>query len=203
MSTDKYLTIKKASEGIYRDRGSRFLAFVQPALSVEECVNQLELFRQTYRDARHHCFAYRLNPEDEIYRYSDDGEPNGTAGRPIFEQLKAHKLFNVNLIVVRYFGGTLLGTGGLYQAYKKAAGNALSHAIIIESEMTRDIEIQFPYTSIDRIMQWIDKEHFHIVDKEFTLTGKIVLRVRKGRIDDVMQTIKGLPETRGVILNNQ
>jgi uncharacterized YigZ family protein len=123
---DSYRTFEKPAEGFYRDRNSRFLAFAYAVESVEQVNEILALLRKKYHDARHHCYAYRINPEKEQYRMNDDGEPSGTAGRPIYNQLVSNNLINALIVVVRYFGGTLLGTRGLINAYKSAAGDAIN-----------------------------------------------------------------------------
>lgn len=190
MESDKYLTLAEPSTGIFRDRGSRFLAYAYPADTAEQCMAQLEKLKQKHHDARHHCFAYRLSPEKDIYRYSDDGEPNGTAGRPIYEQILSHNLYQVHVVVVRYFGGTLLGAGGLYQAYKNAAAEALSAANIIETYLTSDVELLFSYSIMTPVMKWLDREQPKIIEKEFTDTARIVLRIRKSETDNIMEKLK-------------
>lgn len=190
MMEDRYLTLSAPSEGNFSDRGSRFLAFAFPATTEEECFDQLKTLKKLHHGARHHCFAYRLNPEQELSRYSDDGEPGGTAGRPIYEQILSRNLFNVHVVVVRYFGGVLLGTGGLHQAYKKAAADALEQARIMEASITRDIEITFPYESMNLVMQWVDRAHPQVVNKEFTNHGKIIVRTEKSRVDSILEKFK-------------
>ncbi|NOY37400.1 MAG: YigZ family protein [Chlorobi bacterium] len=202
-NTDTYFTLSHPATGIFRDRGSRFLSFAYPARTSEECAGQLEKLRHEYRDARHHCYAYRLDPEKDICRYSDNGEPNGTAGRPVYEQILAHHLFNVHLVVVRYFGGTLLGTGGLYQAYKKAAADALSNADIIESFITKDLKLRFSYSVMNQIMQWIDREHPEIISKDFGESGNMIVRVRKSKAEDIIERLRIIPEVKINILHQE
>ena len=125
---DTYKTIANRSEGLYKDKGSKFLAFAIPVEGIEEVNLELEQFRKSYFDARHVCYAYMLGVDGEQYRVYDDGEPSGTAGRPILGQIRSFGLSNVLVVVVRYFGGVLLGTGGLTVAYKTAAAAALSNA---------------------------------------------------------------------------
>ena len=132
MSTaDKYLTIEKNSDGIFKDRGSKFLAFAYPVSSPEEIKIILAELRKKYHDARHHCYAYMLGAEKETYRSNDDGEPSSSAGKPILGQIQSNNLSNILIVVVRYFGGTLLGVGGLINAYRSAAADAIRNANII------------------------------------------------------------------------
>ncbi|MCQ2336274.1 MAG: YigZ family protein [Paludibacteraceae bacterium] len=123
----KSATITKISEGIYKDKGSKFLAFAHHVESVDEAKSIIAKYKKEHHKARHVCFAYRIGDNAEIYRGCDDGEPSGTAGRPILHQLELEKLTNAMIVVVRYFGGTLLGTGGLVRAYKEAAADALKN----------------------------------------------------------------------------
>ena len=132
MGKDNYLSIEKRSEGIYKDRGSKFLAFAFPVYQEDEIKDILAELRKEYHDARHHCYAYRLGASKEIYRVNDDGEPSSSAGKPIFGQIQSNDLSNILIVVVRYFGGTLLGVGGLINAYRSAAADALINASIIE-----------------------------------------------------------------------
>ena len=123
---DSYKTLENPAEGIYREKGSRFLAFGYPVHNEEEIKIRVAALRKKYHDARHHCYAYRLGPAGETYRVNDDGEPSGTAGKPIYGQLLSNNLTNVLVVVVRYFGGTLLGTGGLITAYRSATSDMLA-----------------------------------------------------------------------------
>ncbi|PLX14682.1 MAG: YigZ family protein, partial [Marinilabiliales bacterium] len=132
---DQYLTISKPSEGLFKDRGSKFLAFAYPVSSEEEIKAFQEQLRSDYHDARHHCYAYMLGPKKENYRANDDGEPSSTAGKPILGQIRSFDLTNILIVVIRYFGGTKLGVGGLINAYKTAAEEALKNAKIIRKTL--------------------------------------------------------------------
>lgn len=152
MSTaDTYRTITNPSEGLYKEKGSKFLAFAYPIQDEAQAQSYIDTLRSRYHDARHHCYAYALGPNREKYRYYDDGEPSGTAGKPIYGQILSYDVTDVLIIVVRYFGGTLLGTGGLIQAYKTAAANALQNAQIVEHTIGRKIVLRFEYASLDRV----------------------------------------------------
>jgi uncharacterized YigZ family protein len=176
---DTYRTIKKPSEGIFRDRGSKFLAFAYPVGNTEEIREILSGLRRQYHDARHHCYAYRLGAAKEIYRTHDDGEPSGSAGNPILGQIKSHDLSNILIVVVRYFGGTKLGVGGLIQAYRSAAAHAIQHARIITVAEQDLIEIVFPYTLMSEVMKFIREEGVRIMEQEFGESCQIRGLIRK------------------------
>lgn len=130
---DEYLTISKPSEGLFKDRGSKFLAFAYPVSSEDEIKEIQEHLRSEYHDARHHCYAYMLGKDKNVFRANDDGEPSSTAGKPILGQIKSYDLTNILIVVIRYFGGTKLGVSGLINAYKTAAEEALKNAKIINT----------------------------------------------------------------------
>lgn len=166
MPTDSYKTISGHAEGLYKDKGSKFLAFAEPVCSVEEVKALLDKYKKDYYDARHVCYAYKIlmsaNPllepkaaDNEIYRANDDGEPSGTAGRPILGQITSKGVTNVLVVVVRYFGGILLGTGGLIVAYKEATQDALNNATIVETDILVKRELKFPYEKMNDIMKLI------------------------------------------------
>jgi uncharacterized YigZ family protein len=160
MEDDYYLTISGRSEGSYKDRGSKFLSFAFPVGSEEEVKMYLEQLRKTYHDARHHCYAWKIG--SEFFRANDDGEPANSAGKPILAQIHARELTNVLVIVVRYFGGTLLGVGGLIQAYKSAASEALENAKILKKYFYRHYEIHYPYQDTNTVMSILrDFETIH------------------------------------------
>lgn len=192
-ASDTYRSIKKSSGGIFRDRGSKFLAFAYPVYSVEEIKSILGNLRKKYHDARHHCYAYRLGADKMKYRANDDGEPSGSAGKPILGQIQANDLSNILIVVVRYFGGTLLGVGGLINAYRSAAASALQSAGIVEGVESDFIVIRFPYALTNDIMKIIDQEKMKIREQEFTDICKVGVMVRKSRTIQVLEKIKKLP----------
>lgn len=159
--TDEYRTIRKASEGIYREKGSRFISLVLPVRDENEIKSHLEAVRKQHHEARHHCFAWVLGSEGERWRANDDGEPSGTAGRPILGQIRSQGLTNILLVVSRYFGGTLLGAGGLINAYRTAAASAISNAEIIDHVVHDQYEISFPYQSMNDVMKIIKEEEIN------------------------------------------
>lgn len=152
-SPERYITISRQAEGLYKDKGSRFLAFAEPVSTAEEAKTKIESYRRKYHDARHVCFAYVVGAERTDFRSSDDGEPSGTAGKPILGQLNARSLTNTLVVVVRYFGGILLGTGGLVVAYRSAAADALDNAGIEERDVTIRKTLVFPYEQTNSVMR--------------------------------------------------
>ena len=156
--TDVYTTIKSASTAVFKDRGSRFIGLAYPVSSQEEVKPILDSLRKEYHDARHHCFAYMIGYQRLIWRINDDGEPSGTAGKPILGQINSANLTNILIVVVRYFGGTLLGVPGLINAYRSAASEALSNAEIIECIVRDFYRLDFPYVSINDVMKILKEE---------------------------------------------
>ncbi len=192
---DTYRTIKQRSEGVFRDRGSKFLAFAFPVYTTDEIKKTLAELQKEYHDARHHCYAYRLGAAKEIFRANDDGEPSGTAGKPILGQIRSNDLSNILIVVVRYFGGTLLGVGGLINAYRTAAANAIHDAIIITAAEQDLIEINFPYVIMNKIMKIIRDEEMKILEQDFTETCKIKAFIRKSRTTQVLNRLSFTEET--------
>lgn len=141
------------AEGLFKDRGSRFLSCAYPVASAVEALELVSRLRSEYHDARHHCFAYRIGADGDIYRANDDGEPSGTAGRPILGQLLSAELTNVLIVVVRYFGGVKLGVSGLMAAYKEAARDVIANAHIVEKVVEQQFSITFNYTEMNAVMR--------------------------------------------------
>jgi uncharacterized YigZ family protein len=156
--SDTYKTIAAESKGLFKDRGSRFIAIATPVSSQEEIKNILEELRKEYHDARHHCYAWMLTPDRQAWRVNDDGEPSGTAGRPIIGQINSRGLTNIIVVVIRYFGGTLLGVSGLINAYRSAAEDALSNAQIVEKHVTESWLVKFPYTAMNDVIKVMKDE---------------------------------------------
>jgi uncharacterized YigZ family protein len=165
--TETYLTIHIQSNGIYKENVSRFLSFALPVKDIEEVKMKLTAYKKEYHDARHVCYAYMLGAEREDFRANDDGEPSGTAGRPILGQINSRGLTNVLVIVVRYFGGILLGTGGLITAYKEAASDALEQAEIVELTVDCTLEVFFEYPVMDVVMNAIKQHQAQINTQKF------------------------------------
>jgi uncharacterized YigZ family protein len=167
MATFSFHTIKGQSTGSYKELGSKFLAFAYPVKSEEEIKTHIEGLKKKYFDARHHCFAWMLGEDKSRNRAFDDGEPNHSAGDPILGQIKSKNLTNVLVVVVRYFGGVKLGVGGLIQAYKTAAEEALNNAIIIEEDVIHYIKLYYPYESTTDVMRLVKEFELNIVRQEF------------------------------------
>ena len=175
--TDKYLTLEELSEGLYKDKGSRFYAFVFPVASVDDAKKKLDEYRKKYHDARHVCYAYVVGKTDEdcVTRSSDDGEPSGTAGKPMLTQLVSNGLHDVMAVVVRYFGGVLLGTGGLVVAYRSAMEDALQNAHIVEKT------VEFDYEKMNSIMKVVKDNSLKIVSQQFDLKCSVTVLVPKSK----------------------
>ena len=190
-----YKTIKGSSKGYYKEKGSKFIALAYPIESEEQFKEVYLAVKKEYHDARHHCFAYRLYPESETVRSSDDSEPSGTAGKPILNQLYSSELFNLVVIVVRYFGGTKLGVSGLINAYKLATQDAITNAGIKLIHISRNLRLEFKYPLMNDIMRIVKQENLTIVDQDFQLDCMINIEVKKSVFEKVYMRFNNL---RGV-----
>lgn len=184
---DTYKTIRSVSKGICREKGSRFLAFAIPVSSQDEIKPILENYRKEYHDARHHCFAYMIGYDKSIWRSNDDGEPSGTAGKPIMGQINSYDLTNILIIVVRYFGGTLLGVSGLIAAYRSAAAEAIASAEIIECTIREYYRLSFPYTSMNDVMKVIKEENLVQSEQQFEIDCNIKIGIRLSAKDQTLR----------------
>ncbi|OEJ99873.1 IMPACT family protein [Roseivirga misakiensis] len=164
---DSFLTISNSAEGLYKEKGSKFIAVAFPVTSVEAVKEKLELLRKDYYDARHHCYAYVLGHDGSETRANDDGEPNHSAGDPILGQIKSKNLTNTLLVVVRYFGGTKLGVSGLINAYKTAAFEALEEAQIVKREITETVILRFPYDEMNEVMKLVKDLELNIKGQDY------------------------------------
>ena len=194
MQEDTFKTIRALSEGLYKEKGSKFLAFAHPVESVSEVKLLLEQYRKTYYDARHVCFAYALGPKAAETRSNDDGEPSGTAGRPILGQIQSADLTNVLVVVIRYFGGVLLGTGGLVTAYKTAASEALQNALVEEKTIDADFSVRFEFPFMNEVMKLVKSLDAQIVSQDYDMDCGMTLRIRK-RDAERLETALGKIET--------
>jgi uncharacterized YigZ family protein len=165
--SDTYKTIITPTEGIYKEKGSKFLSFAIPVSSADEVKEIVKNYRKEYYDSRHVCYAYMLGADRKEFRANDDGEPSGTAGRPILGQINSRELTNILVIVVRYFGGILLGTGGLVVAYKEATTDALDQAEVIEKTVDESISIIFDYVLMNEVMRIIKDTNAQISSQNF------------------------------------
>ena len=190
---DLYRTIKQRSEGVFRDRGSKFLAFAFPVYTTDEIKTILADMKKQYHDARHHCYAYRLGAAKTVYRANDDGEPSGSAGNPILGQIRSFDLSNILIIVVRYFGGTLLGVGGLINAYRSAAASAIQNATIITDAEQDLIEMEFPYALMNEIMKIIRDEGMKLQVQDYEEACTVRALIRKSRTSRLIERFSGRP----------
>jgi len=195
MESDSYITIKSSSEGIYKEKGSRFMAFAFPVSNQEEIKPIIDKIRKEHHEARHHCYAYMIGPERMTWRVNDDGEPSGTAGRPILGQINSFGLTNILIVVSRYFGGTLLGVSGLINAYRSASADAIKNGEIIECTMQEFYEITYQYISMNAVMTILKEEDIAQSDQSFDLECRIKLNFRasaKEKILNRLSRIEGL-----------
>ena len=176
---DSYRTIKFLSEGTYSEKRSKFLAFAIPVRSVDEVKQIVAEYQKKYYDARHVCYAYMLGAERKEFRANDNGEPSGTAGKPILGQINSKELTDILIIVVRYFGGVKLGTSGLIVAYRLAAAEAIAAAEIIEKTVDEDITFFFEYPFMNDVMRIVKEEEPQIVSQGFDNDCTMTLRIRK------------------------
>jgi uncharacterized YigZ family protein len=177
--SDTYKTIIAPTEGIYKEKGSKFLSFAIPVSSADEVKEIVKNYRKEYYDSRHVCYAYMLGADRKEFRANDDGEPSGTAGRPILGQINSRELTNILVIVVRYFGGILLGTGGLVVAYKEATTDALDQAEVIEKTVDETIAILFDYVLMNEVMRIIKDTNAQISSQSFENQCEMQLSIRK------------------------
>ena len=184
-----YKTIAEPSSGTYKDKGSKFLAFAFPVTREESIREIVEDIRKKYFDARHHCYAYRLGPEKKDFRSNDDGEPSGTAGKPILGQLLSHDLTDIVIVVVRYFGGTLLGTSGLIQAYKLASADALQNASIIQKFVYVTYILHFDYVHMNTVMKIIKDFDLLAYDQDFQITCSLKIKIKLDEEANVLSKI--------------
>jgi uncharacterized YigZ family protein len=176
---DIYKTIETTGQGLYKEKGSRFISFAIPVLNETEVKRELELLRNKYHDARHHCYAYVIGFDKNGSRANDDGEPSGTAGRPILGQIVSADLTNTLIVVIRYFGGIKLGVSGLIQAYRTAAKEAIGQTNIISRIVSDIYELEFSYITMNDVMRIIKEESCTILSTQFELQNKITIMVRK------------------------
>lgn len=176
---DSYKTISSLAEGTYTEKRSKFLAFAMPVTTVDEVKQYVAEYSKRYYDARHCCYAYMLGHERLDFRANDNGEPSGTAGKPILGQINSNELTNILIIVVRYFGGIKLGTSGLIVAYKAAAAEALANAEVIERTVDEDVSFIFEYPFMNDVMRIVKEEEPQIVTQGYDMDCTMTLRIRK------------------------
>lgn len=176
---EKYFTIEKSVESIYKEKGSKFLSFLYPVSSVDEVKEYLTQLKKKYYDATHHCYAYIIGYDKETFRMNDDGEPSSTAGKPIYGQLQSNDLTNVLLVVVRYFGGTKLGVSGLIKAYKESSAECIALAEIVEKQVKHKYNIYFAYEDMNVVMNILKQNNAEQKNQIFDLNCQIEVLIDK------------------------
>lgn len=188
--TDEYKTISGASEGTYSELRSKFLAFAHPATTVEEAMAFVEQYQKKYYDARHVCWAYMIGPEREVFRSNDNGEPSGTAGKPILGQINSLGLTDVVVLVVRYFGGVKLGTSGLIVAYRTAAAEALANAETVVRTVDDEWTFSFEYPFMTAVMKIVRDMDARIVSQSYDMDCSMTVALRKGKMDELKEKVR-------------
>jgi len=188
-SDDQYYTIAEASEGTFRDKGSRFIGYAYPIDSEAEIRDVLSGLRTSHPKARHFCWAYRLGPDKNMFRLNDDGEPAGSSGRPILNTILSGALTNVFVVVVRYFGGTLLGVPGLINAYKMATAEALNNCTIVERTINDFYHVSFPYSSTNSVMKIIKEERLKVLDQKFDTNSELTIELPKSKAAGILSRL--------------
>lgn len=189
---DFYTTIEKPSSAEFKDRGSKFIAFAFPVESADDFKKQLQILKKEHPKAVHHCFAYRIGTDGNNFRSSDDGEPSGTAGKPILGQVDSKGITNVAVIVVRYWGGTMLGVPGLINAYKTSAALALQVTPVVEKQIEVNYSIEFDYTQMNDVMMVMKQFNCTIHANEMKLFCNIKAGIPKNRLDGVLNRLEDL-----------
>lgn len=198
--TDTYKTIGMPSEGLYKEKGSKFIAYSFPVTSELQIKEITARLKKEHHSARHHCFAWRLGSDLKLFRVNDDGEPSGTAGRPIFGQIQQHELTDILVVVVRYFGGILLGTSGLTSAYKQAALEAIHNAVIVEKIIETTIEVNFDYLAMNDFMLVLKEFQLEMKESRFDLTCEAKILVRKQLTSAVLEKLEKIDKLNASII---
>jgi uncharacterized YigZ family protein len=193
---DTYFTIEEPAEGIFRDKGSKFIAYAYPFKDENRLKEIIGELKSLHPKARHHCWAYRLSPDRSVFRVNDDGEPSGTAGRPILNALLSKDVTNILVVVVRYFGGTLLGVPGLINAYKTATQEALTNAIIVEKTVNDVYQIDFEYLAMNDVMRVIKDENITVLDQQFDNACIMIVEMRKMHVNAFVQKMEKVEGAR-------
>jgi uncharacterized YigZ family protein len=197
LENDTYKTISTASEEVlYKEKNSKFFGYAFPVTTEEEIKEILEGLRKTHFSARHWCYAYQIGTEKIQYRANDDGEPNNSAGMPIYGQIQSFEVTNVLIVVVRYFGGVKLGVGGLITAYKTAAQMAMENAEIIECTIDKNFIISFGYAHMNKVMRIIKEKNLQIVSQKMEMDCEIQISIRKKNVQKLLDTFENLYEIK-------
>ena len=190
MFDDTYKEVKSHTTGIYKEKGSKFIAYSYPVYSEQEVKERLEEVKKLEHSARHHCYAYVLHTDKSAWRVNDDGEPSSTAGKPILAQIQLIGLTNILIIVVRYFGGVKLGIPGLIRSYKTAAAIAISNATIITKTIKEHYEVSFKYPLMNNAMRLVKSFNLEVVNTDFQIDCNLIFAVPKSKADNVVETFK-------------
>jgi uncharacterized YigZ family protein len=182
MTEDIYLTISERSEAIYTEKRSKFIAVALPVCTTDEIKEHIDFYQKKYYDARHVCYAYMLGAERKDFRANDNGEPSGTAGKPILGQINSNALTDILIVVIRYFGGIKLGTGGLIAAYKASAAGAIAQAQIVEKTVNEDVSFMFEYPFMNDVMRIVKEEEPEMINHSYPTDCSMVLRIRISRM---------------------
>ena len=193
---DTYKTIIGVAEGIYTEKRSKFIAIAIPVHTVEEIKQHLDIYQKKYYDARHVCYAYMLGHERKDFRANDNGEPSGTAGKPILGQINSNGLTDILIVVVRYFGGIKLGTSGLIVAYKAAAAEAISNATIIEKTVDDEIAVAFEYPFMNDVMRIVKEEEPEILEQSYDMDCLMKLRIRRSMMEKLRARLEKVETAR-------
>ena len=193
---DSFLTIAAPSEGIYTEKRSKFLAFAFPVSTTEQVKELVDAHAKKYYDARHVCYAYMLGHERLVFRANDNGEPSGTAGKPILGQINSNELTDILIIVVRYFGGVKLGTSGLIQAYKAAAAEAIAAATIVERTVNEQVTVSFEYPLMNQVMRVVKEEEPVLVSQAFDNDCLMTLSIRASLMPRLRQRLEKIDGVR-------
>lgn len=196
LAPDDYLSIKASSEGLYKDNGSRFLSLAYPVKSAEEAEEIVKKLRKEHYDATHHCYAYRIGLKGEPWRANDDGEPSGTAGRPILGELLSRNLSDILVVVVRWFGGVKLGVPGLIKAYRTATQEALLNAETITKTATLPLKITFPYSQTDKVLRELRKRNIEDSDKKFEEECSLTAHVPLSKTESLKEILLKIEDVR-------
>jgi len=199
---DTYNTIDTLSEGTFRDKGSKFIAYAYPFTDENGLKDILTEVKNAHPKARHHCYAYRLGMDRSVYRVNDDGEPSGSAGRPILNTLLSSDLTNILVVVVRYFGGTLLGIPGLINAYKSATQEAVNNAKIVQKHQKDIYRVQFDYLQMNDVMRLIKDENLDIYNQTFDNDCKVELAIRTSLVNKIVDYLSSLSNTKVTYLRS-
>ena len=190
MNSEIYYTIEKKATAEYKDRGSRFIASVFPVKTTEDFKERMNEIKKEHPKATHYCFAYRLGLDGLQFRVSDDGEPSGSAGRPILGQIDSKGLVNVLVVVVRYFGGTLLGVPGLINAYRSAAALALQMAPLVQKQVEQEFRVHFDYTRMNEVMMMVRQYNCRVIRQDIQLFCDMVLAVPRNRVEELSYKLR-------------